>query len=121
MGGGVEGDRVIGRVTGLSKGGREGRVEAILDHANPTIVGKFVKLKSESFVSPIDERFLYEIRIAPSGALNASDGDIVNVELTRSPAAGRPPWGRVIEVVGRAGDPGIDIEIIIRKHHLPRA
>jgi ribonuclease R len=119
MGAALHGDRVIARVTGVSKRGREGRVEAILDHANPTIVGKFVKLKTESFVSPIDERFLYEISIAPAGTLNANDGDIVNVEITRPPAAGRPPWGRVIEVVGRAGDPGLDIEIIIRKHHLP--
>ena len=119
MGAALHGDRVIARVTGVSKRGREGRVEAILDHANPTIVGNFLKLKTESFVSPIDERFLYEISIAPSDTLNANDGDIVNVELTRPPAAGRPPWGRVIEVVGRAGDPGLDIEIIIRKHHLP--
>lgn len=119
MGAALHGDRVIARVTGVSKRGREGRVEAILDHANPTIVGKFVKLKTESFVSPIDERLLYEIRIAPSDTLNANDGDIVNIELTRPPAAGRPPWGRVIEKVGRIGDPGVDIEIILRKHHLP--
>jgi ribonuclease R len=119
MGAALHDDRVIARVTGAGKRGREGQVEAVLDHANPTIVGRFVQLRTESLVSPIDERFLYEIRIGPSDTLDASDGDIVNVELTRPPAAGRPPWGRVIEVVGRAGDPGIDVEIIIRKHHLP--
>ena len=43
----------------------------------------------------------------------------MNVEITRPPVAGRPPWGRVIEVLGREDQPGIDIEIIIRKHHLP--
>ena len=119
MGAALHGNRVIARVTGVTSRGREGRVEAVLDHANPTIVGKFVKLRSESLVSPIDERFLYDISIAQSDTLKATDGDIVNVEITRAPDGGRPPWGRVIEIVGRPGDPGIDIEIIVRKHHLP--
>ncbi len=119
MGGAFNGDTVIARVTGIRSRGREGRVEAVLRRANPTIVGRFVKLKTECFVSPIDERFLYEISVAVSDALGASDGDIVNVEITRPPIAGRPPWGRVIEVLGREDQPGIDIEIIIRKHHLP--
>jgi ribonuclease R len=120
MGSALNGDTVIARVTGIDKRGREGRVEAVLHHANKTIIGKFVKLKAESVVSPIDEKFLYEIGIARSDTLNASDGDIVNVEITKPPNAGRPPAGRVIEVLGRPSDPGIDIEIIIRKHHLPR-
>jgi ribonuclease R len=119
MGAALHGDSVIARVTGVRERGREGRVEAVLHHANETVIGTFVKLKSESFVSPIDERFLYETSIAPSETLGASDGDIVNIEITRPPIAGRPPWGRVIEVLGRPEQPGIDLEIIIRKHHLP--
>jgi ribonuclease R len=121
MGAALHGDKVIARITGVRERGREGRVEAVLDHANETVIGTFVNLKTENFVSPIDERFLYEISIARSEALNASDGDIVNVEITRPPIAGRPPWGRVIEVLGRPEQPGIDVEIIIRKHHLPYA
>ncbi|HXU35699.1 MAG TPA: ribonuclease R, partial [Blastocatellia bacterium] len=96
-----------------------GRVESVLHRANQTLIGKFVKLKAESIVSPIDERFLYDISIARSETLNASDGDVVNVEITRPPIAGRPPQGRVIEVLGRPEDAGMDIEIIIRKHRLP--
>jgi ribonuclease R len=71
-----------------------------------------------NFVSPLDEKFLYEISIAPSDTLGANDGEIANVEITRPPIAGRPPWGRVIEVLGRPDQPGIDVEIIIRKHRL---
>jgi len=118
MGSALHGDIVIARVTGVRERGREGRVEAVLHHANKTVIGTFVKLKSESFVSPIDEKLLYEIGVARSDTLSANDGDIVNVEITRPPIAGRPPWGRVIEVLGRPDQPGIDIEIIIRKHHL---
>src|SRR5437867_3764377 len=119
MGAALHGDIVIARVTGVRERGREGRVDAVLHHANETVIGTFVELKSESFASPIDERFLYEISIARSDTLDASDGDVVNVEITRPPIAGRPPWGRVIEVLGRPEQPGIDVEIIIRKHHIP--
>lgn len=119
MGAAMHGDTVIARVTGRDARGREGRIETVLHRANPTIVGRFIKLNSESFVSPIDERFLYEISLAYADMLGATDGDVVNVEITRPPVAGRPPWGRVIEVLGRADAPGIDLEIIIRKHHLP--
>ena len=119
MGAGLHEDSVIARVTGIRERGREGRVEAVLRHVNQTVIGTFVKLKSESFVSPIDERFIYEIGIAPSDTLGATDGDIVNVEITKPPAAGRSPRGRVIEVLGRPEHPGMDLEIIIRKHRLP--
>ena len=91
MGASLHGDKVIARVIGVTARGREGRVEAVLHQANSTVVGRFIKLSSECFVSPIDERFLYEISIAPSDTLAAVDGDIVNVEITRLPIAGRPP------------------------------
>ena len=119
MGSGLHEDTVIARVTGIRERGREGRVEAVLRHVNQTVIGTFVKLKSENFVSPIDERFLYEIGIAPADTLGANDGDIVNVEITRPPAAGRSPRGRVTEVLGPPERPGMDLEIIVRKHRLP--
>jgi ribonuclease R len=119
MGEALNGDKVVARVIRITGRGREGRVEAVLHQANPTVVGRFVKLTTESFVSPIDEKFLYEISVAPSDTLGATDGDIVNVEISRFPIAGRPPWGRVVEILGREDTPGVDVEIIIRKHHLP--
>jgi len=119
MGSGLNGDKVIARITGVRDRGREGRVEAVLHHVNETVVGTFVKLKSENFVSPIDERFLYEIVIPRSETLGARDGDIVNVEITTPPISGRPPSGRIIEILGVPEDAGIDIEIIIRKYRLP--
>jgi len=119
MGAALHEDTVIARVTGIRERGREGRVEAVLRHVNQTVIGAFVKLKSESFVSPIDEHVIYEIGIAPSDTLGANDGDIVNVEIIKPPAAGRSPRGRVIEVLGPPEQTGIDLEIIIRKHRLP--
>src|SRR5256712_9392183 len=53
--------------------------------------------------------------------LDELDGAVVNVELVRFPQGGASPTGRVIEILGRPGELGVDTEIIIRKHHLPHA
>jgi ribonuclease R len=49
------------------------------------------------------------------------DGQVVDIELTQFPRAGElgQPRGRVIEVLGRRDDFGVDVEIMIRKFHLP--
>jgi ribonuclease R len=47
------------------------------------------------------------------------NGAVVNVEITRFPKGGLAPAGRVVEILGRPGEIGVDTEIIIRKHHLP--
>jgi ribonuclease R len=95
-------------------------------------------------VLPYDVRILHEVIIPPGAELTPElrekigsagsggvatansrtriaelDGAVVNVELTRFPKGGLAPAGRVIEILGRPGDIGVDVEIIIRKHHLP--
>ena len=47
------------------------------------------------------------------------NGMIVNVELLEYPERGESPVGRVIEILGHPDDFGVDVEIVIRKHHLP--
>jgi ribonuclease R len=123
----------------------EGRIIRVLDRAHPTVVGLFRYGSRGNVVLPYDPRIQHEIEIPPgqeltpglwkklgfSGADATStrmrriprvpelDGAVVNVELVRYPRQGAAPTGRVIEIVGRPGDLGVDIEIIIRKHHLP--
>jgi ribonuclease R len=48
------------------------------------------------------------------------DGFVVDVEITSWPTSTRPPVGRVIEVLGSPDDFGVDVEMTIRKHQLPR-
>src|SRR5665213_1111105 len=47
------------------------------------------------------------------------EGLAVDIEITDFPAPGRPVRGRVLEVLGPPDAFGVDVEIIIRKHHLP--
>jgi ribonuclease R len=123
----------------------EGRIIRILDRAHPSIVGLFRYGPNGNTVLPYDVRIQHEVEIPRgqeltpglwkklgfSGSDETSirgrriprfdelDGAVVNVELTRYPRGGAAPTGRVFEILGRPGDLGVDIEIIIRKHHLP--
>jgi ribonuclease R len=133
----------LGGVTGAQRA--EGRIIRVLDRAHPTVVGLFRYGAQHNVVLPYDTRIQHEIEIPRgneltpglwkklgfSGAdetsirlrriprLDELDGGVVNVELLRYPHGGASPIGRVIEILGRPGDLGVDTEIIIRKHHLP--
>jgi len=114
------GDRVLVRLLGRSSDTVwEGRIERVLDRAHALVVGRFVRTPYAGYIIPLDERFPYEVEVAPEDFLDAEDGQIVVVELLRSQAAHHPPVGRVVEVLGRDGDPGLDEEIVIRKYRLP--
>ncbi len=127
----------------------EGRVTRVLDRAQKTVVGEFRADAHHYYVLPYDHRIAHEILIPrgaerPRDGDNARErqfggesegrrasrkaeqqdahelnGTIVDVEITSYPAPGAPPKGRVIEVLGRREDFGVDVEIIIRKFHLP--
>jgi ribonuclease R len=145
----MHGDRVLARIqrlSGVSGTPRaEGRILRVLDRANPTLVGLFRYGSRVNTVHPYDVRAQHDVEIPPGQELTPGlakrlgftgnderslrgrrvphldelDGAVVNVELLRYPRGGLPPAGRVIEILGRPGDLGVDIEIIIRKHHLP--
>ena len=132
-----------GGVSGAQRA--EGRIIRILDRAHPSIVGLFRYGPRGNTVLPYDVRIQHEVEI-PRGqeltpglwkklGFSGSDetsirgrriprldelhGAVVNVELTRYPRGGAAATGRVVEILGRPGELGVDIEIIIRKHHLP--
>ena len=126
LGDAMHGDRVLVRLGRLDERGRaEGRIHQVLKRAHETVVGQFRCERRGNFVLPHDERLREAIRIPRSEPLPGDarpqelDNAIVNVELTRFPTASNPAQGRVLEVLGRPGDFGLDVEIIIRKHHLP--
>jgi ribonuclease R len=137
----MHGDRVLARINRFDVSGRaEGEVERVLSRAHPTIVGEFRYHKRGSLVIPHDRRILHEVvipeglelpppganpdRIGASAAPPESPRDldrlIVNVELLDYPDRdSAEPVGRVIEVLGHPDDFGVDVEVTIRKHHLP--
>jgi ribonuclease R len=145
LGDAMHGDRVLARIERRRADGRaEGRVVQIVEREHATIVGLFRYGPHGNVVLPYDVRILHEVVIPPGAELTPElrekageagggggnapnsrtrypelDGAVVNVELTRFPKGGLAPAGRVIEILGRPGEIGVDVEIIIRKHHLP--
>jgi ribonuclease R len=116
----------------------EGRILRVIGRAHATVVGLFRYGSRGNTVAPYESRLLQEIIIPPGDELTAElqaklgahppkrgvrlpelDGAVVNVEMTRFPRGGVAPAGRVIEILGRPGEFGVDVEILIRKHHLP--
>ncbi len=128
MSGALHGDRVL--VSGLrvrSDGRAEGRIQRVLERAQNTVVGEFRFGHRSNYIIPFDDRIPHQIVIPrgqeqPAGATTRPEeleGAVVNVEITRFPSAIQSGLGRVIEILGRPGEFGIDVEIIIRKFHLP--
>ncbi len=117
----MHGDRVVVRIERYRDDGRaEGKVVQVLERAASTVVGRYViDASGLSFVTPFDTRLTADIQIARGESRDAEPGEMVTVEVTRWPTATRGPAGRVIEVLGDINDPGVDTEIILRKHNIP--
>ncbi len=119
----MHGDRVVVRIERIKDDGRsEGRVIRILGRGHESLVGRYDRDENGiGYAVPFDRRVLMDIVIPPGQEGSASPGEMVTAELTRWPTATRGAIGRVAEVLGDIDAPGVDTEIIIRKHEIPDA
>jgi len=137
----MHGDRVVARMSpdepsGRIKGRREGRVIRILERAHDTIVGTFQRSRNFYYVVPDDPRIVHDVYVgqvsnSPRDESAVADlplaaskiapqvGDKVVVRLEAWESRHVNPEGEIIEVLGPASAPGIDMLSIIRKYHLP--
>jgi ribonuclease R len=118
----MHGDRVLVRVERQTPRGLEGRIVRIIERAHDTVVGRFeTDAGGLAYVVPFDRRITADIHV-PSGQGGAAEpNDMVVVQIIRWPTATRGPVGRIVEVLGNIDEPGVDTEIIIRKHNIPDA
>ncbi|MDR2787398.1 MAG: ribonuclease R [Candidatus Accumulibacter sp.] len=117
-------DRALVRVVGLDrKGRREGAIVEVLERANDRVVGRVLVEHGITVVVPENRRISQDIRVVPDAKaderLKAGAGQVVVVEIVRQPDRHLPPIGRIAEVLGDYADPGMEIEIALRKHELP--
>lgn len=120
--GSMNGDRVVAKIIKEGRNGKrtEGIIINIVERVNTNIVGIYEDNKSFGFVLPEDKRIQNDIFISKKDRNGAKKGQIVMVEITRWPDGKRKnPEGKVVEILGRPGDKGIDMDIIIRKYNLP--
>jgi len=113
-------DRVKVRVVRLDRKGRpEGRVVEILERPEQPIIGRLLQESGIWLVAPEDKRYGQDVLIPKGATGSAKPGQVVVVELTEPPALYGQPVGRVTEVLGEIDDPGMEIEIAVRKYSVP--
>jgi ribonuclease R len=118
----MHGDRVLVRVERRTPRGLEGRIVRIIERAHDTVVGRFESdAAGLAYVVPFDRRITADIHVPPGQGGAAEPDDMVVVQITRWPTATRGPVGRIVEVLGNIDEPGVDTQIIIRKHNIPDA
>ncbi|MBI5329349.1 MAG: ribonuclease R [Betaproteobacteria bacterium] len=120
MRGVLHGDRVMVREHGVDRRGRkEGKVVEVLAHANAHLVGRLYRERGYQWVVAENKRISQDVLIPDHADLGASNGQVVMVELVEQPSKHAPPVGKVMKVLGNYADPGMEIEIALRKHSLP--
>ena len=118
----MHGDRVVARVERETAKGLEGRIIRILERGNETVVGRYeMDEGGPGYVVPFDRRVLTDVHVPTGQSSSAEPGEMVLVQITRWPTATRGPIGRVVEVLGKVDEPGVDTQIIIRKFNIPDA
>ena len=113
-------DRVKARIVRSDRKGRpEGRVVEIIERSSQPIIGRLLQESGVWLVAPEDKRYGQDVLIPRGGIGNAKTGQVVVVELVEPPALFGQPVGRVKEVLGEVDDPGMEIEIAVRKYSVP--
>jgi ribonuclease R len=116
----LHGDRASAKVIGVDRRGRpEGEIVDVLVHANREVVGRIHEERGVWFVEAENRRINQDLIVPPDGRNGAQAGQVVVVEIVEPPSAHREAIVRVKEILGSATDPGIEIEIALRKHTLP--
>ncbi len=115
----LHGDKVMARVTGTDRRGRpEGTIVEVVERANTHVIGRLLNEGGVWIVSPEDQRISQDILVSGSPG-KAKAGQVVSVELIEQPGRFQQPTGRIVEVLGELDDPGMEIEIAVRKFGVP--
>lgn len=116
----LHGDVVLARISGVDRRGRpEGHIVEVLVRGTTRVVGRLYIEHDTAFVIAENKRISQDILIRPEGLGGAKPGEVVVAEILVQPAKHSEPVGRVVEILGNYADPGMEIEIALRKHDLP--
>ncbi|MFA7618574.1 MAG: ribonuclease R [Thiohalomonadaceae bacterium] len=117
----MHGDRIVARVAGVDRRGRrEAAVVEVLERANKQVVGRYFIEQGVGFVEAENKRINQDIIVPPDQTYGAKPGQFVVVEIMEHPTARREALGRVVEILGDHMAPGMEIDVAIRAHGLPK-
>ena len=114
------GDRVMARAAGVDRRGRrEGAIVEVLERAHTRVVGRLHEEHGVCYLVPEDRRLNHDILVPHDACNGARSGQVVVAEIIEQPDRHVKPVGRIVEVLGNYADPGMEVEIALRKHELP--
>jgi ribonuclease R len=116
----LHGDVVMVRQSGVDRRGRpEAKIVEVLERGNNRVVGRLYEEHGIQYVVAENRRITQDILVAPGESGTAKAGQVVMLEILKHPDKHAQPIGRIVEVLGNYADPGMEIEIALRKHDLP--
>ncbi|MCF8152417.1 MAG: ribonuclease R [Sulfuritalea sp.] len=116
----LHGDIVMVRQSGVDRRGRpEAKIIEVLERANSRVVGRLYEEHGIHYVVAENRRISQDILVASGGTGDAKAGQVVILEILKHPDKHAQPIGRIVQVLGNYADPGMEIEIALRKHDLP--
>ncbi len=116
----LHGDVVMVRQAGVDRRGRpEAKIVEVLERANNKVVGRLFEEHGIQFVVAENRRISQDILVAAGQSAGAKPGQVVILELIKHPDKHAQPIGRISQILGNYADPGMEIEIALRKHDLP--
>ena len=122
MGKALHGDRALVRVTGIDRKGRpEGGIVEVTERANTRVIGRVLIEHGIVFVAPENKRIAQDILVPvdKKAKIKPVAGQVVMVDIIEQPSKFSKPIGQITEVLGNYADPGMEIEIALRKHEMP--
>jgi ribonuclease R len=103
------------------QGNPTGSVIRVLERSRKKIVGSLLRGKQQAYVAPDDPRLPADIAVPPEQTRNIPTGHKVIVELTQWKSRHMSPEGRIVEVLGRPTEHGVDMRGILIHYRLPEA
>ena len=97
----------------------EGRIIKVLEREKDTVVGTFQYSRSFGFVVPDDKNFGTDIFISKKNFGKARNNQKVLVKITKYPKKGKNAEGKIVEILGRIDEAGVDMLSLIKEHNLP--
>jgi ribonuclease R len=91
----------------------------VLEHAHSTIVGRFEIEHGQGLVIPADPRLHRPVLVDVDSSRGAGPGQMVILRIDSYPERNRSPQGRIVEVLGDADDPAVEIRVVAHKFGLP--
>ncbi|MCA3148917.1 MAG: ribonuclease R [Burkholderiales bacterium] len=116
----LHGDRVLVRISGTGRNGKpEGSIVEVTERRTNKLVGRFLNERGVYVVAPEDQRIKHDILVPPQEIYGAQPGQVVMVQIVEQPSRYSQPIGKIVEVLGEIDDPGMEIEIAVRKFDVP--